>query len=284
MTQKTSFGNIPMRERLVFLFFAIFMGFSFIHPIGLPLPIVKETKAYYNYLMAVPDGGVVVWLNGFAFMNYYETGGGEIATYRTILEACRDRGVKFILIASGAEAQSVALRMLSEKCSDLTNSLKYGEDWVFLGYIPGEEAMIRLIARDIRAIATRDYYGNILADMPIMNGIKDMRDYALMGFFVQTTAEIEVRQWWSYANELGLKTVIIENSLSSMVPVSRPFFDKGQINAWINGLRGGAELEVLTGELGLASASIDASSLCHLYAVLLMVGSTAWYLTHRGKK
>lgn len=283
MTQKetTSRRTMYIVDKLIFLFYTLFVVLPYILIVPLPFTISEDTRIYYNEILNVPDGGVVVANQGMSFGNFYESAPADIVAYRMVFRACRDRGVKFILASSHPEGLSIANEILKEHCQDIIKDLTYGEDWVFLGFVAGKETMYALMARDIQKLTSRDYYGNSVKDMPIMQGINDIRDYSLMMVCIDTSGEAIVRQWWGYADDLGIKITILKNSQASSIPLDRPFVEKGQITSNLNGLRGSAELEFLAREPGLGISALSSYSLGTLYCVGLIIIATAWYYVIR---
>jgi len=65
-----------------------------------------------------------------------------------------------------------------------------------------------------------------------------------------------------------------------------PFYTSGQIFGLANGLRGAAEYEILSGNLGTAVASNDAISTSHVLILAFIVAGNVlyFYRKYKGKK
>jgi hypothetical protein len=272
-------------DRLVFLIFLLLIAIPFIQPLGLPLKISESSVEYYDYLTNVEQDGVIVWDERMTFVNWAELAPTEIVTYYESLKLCAEKNCKFIVLAGRPEGAANAHKLFQMFEPEINQwGLEYGVDYVHLGYVTGEEAMVRQIAQDLKGLTSVDYYGNPISELPILEGVDDITDYSLMGFIILTSGEMYVRQWWSYAQDLGHQVPIINNVQSGGVQINMPFVRAGQINAMVNGLRGGAELEQLSQRLGPGTISIDAFSLAHLYGIALIIISNAWYYTRGGEE
>ena len=61
-----------------------------------------------------------------------------------------------------------------------------------------------------------------------------------------------------------------------------PFVQAGQVKGMLQGLRGAAEYELLSGSPGVASAGMDAQSLGHLLIIgFIVVGNVAYIMSKR---
>ena len=59
-----------------------------------------------------------------------------------------------------------------------TFDIKEYEDYILLGYRPGAEAVIKGLASDLRKVYTVDANGNFIDDIEMMDGIKNLNDFA----------------------------------------------------------------------------------------------------------
>ena len=66
-----------------------------------------------------------------------------------------------------------ALEEVAEKRFGLT----YGEDYVMLGFRPGNEAVVKGIVSDLRKLYTIDAKGTKIEDIPMMEGINRFEDF-----------------------------------------------------------------------------------------------------------
>jgi hypothetical protein len=103
-------------------------------------------------------------------------------------------------------------------------------------------------------IVRKDFRGQDPQSYPIMEGIKDTRDFALVVDFVSGNPGIQewVRQ---VQGPLGIK--IAAGAVTVNVPTTMPFVQSGQVIGLLQGLRGAAEYELLMESPGPAVAKMD---------------------------
>jgi hypothetical protein len=154
--------------------------------------------------------------------------------------------------------------------------LTYGEDYIDLGFIPGEEIACGAIVSDLHAVAATDYSGTSLDEFPMMDNIHNIDDYALMYFSLTTDIDRIPRQWGAVAKERGIP--ILGTTLSASYTFGMPWIEQGLVTGLLNSGRGAAEYEQLASNLknnqnfmGTASVLMDVYSAIHIFAVLLIL-------------
>jgi hypothetical protein len=195
-----------------------------------------------------------------------ELGAGDIAVLRHAIIQVREKGCKFIIFARGFESQKLVQRWLSEV--DLTG-LTYGEDYVDLGYIPGYEEILYGFFEDLKSVAPTDRYGTPIEDIPMLKGVEGGKDFAYM--YASTWGDVRpyATQWGKRCQDAGIPLIV--SSLSGGIPMAMPYYRTGTITAFLNSVIAGAGYERLINQPGLGNSLVDAQSMVHLYAILLMV-------------
>lgn len=125
-------------------------------------------------------------------------------------------------------------------------NLRYGEDYVLLGYQPGEQVAIQVLMKDIRASKQRDDRGQSLDNLEMMKDVRGLRDLDLL---VNVSAGYPgAKEWIQYAGSTtGLP--ISAGSVGVQVPNLLPYLDTptspGPLKGLIGALRGAVEYETL---------------------------------------
>lgn len=265
------------QDRLIFLIYIILIALPFIYVVGLPLPISDLTKTFYNTIESVPEGGVILWVTDIGFALWTEIGSGEIAIYKHLFTLARTKNVKLIFASTYGPDGAYLTDMIIKKYiipEGFAEGLTYGENWVQLGWLPGWEASLAALVRDIHKAAPTDYFGTPLGQLPMMKNIRSVDDLDLLGWSGYYVDEY-ARQWTGWG-----KPVIV-NLSATTVAMAKPWFVKGLITAYLNGQRGNAEYEALTGYKGFATSAMDAQSLAHLYAIILLLIPNIHYIWTR---
>ena len=259
-------SNRENQDRLIFLLYIVLIAVPFLAPLGLPFPIDAATTSSYEQLDNVPDGGVLILNSESGFASYAEIGPGEIAVYRHAFRLARERGIKIILFSRNMEGAK-----LSDKYVDMadTTGLTYGDDWVQLGYISGGEAVLSGIVDDLWSIAPKDVHGTNIADIPMLQDIRNIDDYDYMYYSTSSDMPPYARQWGEKAQARGVP--VIMNILSGSIPLAMPYYTAGTMTGYLNSVIAGAGYEKLISMPGLGVSLLDAQSTAHLLAIVLLI-------------
>lgn len=260
--------RLPIVDRLIFLLFLIFIAIPFITPVKLPLPISPSTRKVYEIVTGLKPGDAVLWVTDFTLAGWAEVAPGEIAILNLILDQSREKGVKLIIATTYTGESMAVVKRIYEKHLDFSG-LKYGEDYVFLGWVPGYESALAGMASDLPATVKADYFGTPISEIPMMRDLRRKEDFALFGFSSSTSPDPYPRQWGGIP--------IVANILVATVGWLMPYVEKGIVTTYIAGIRGGAELEYLMGKPGMAMGLITAQSLAHFYGVALVIVANIYY-------
>ncbi len=264
-------------RRWVYLLSWLFVLFPLIYPLGLPVPINKESQQWFKAISDIPDGSTVVFAPMYGTSGMPELFPMTLATMHQLWS----KDVKVIVVSFWAEGPLVFTQLLAQM--DPTSYGKvYGEDWINLGYIPGSEPAMRAFGDDMAKAVAKDYIeGKNLSEFPIMQTVNSANDIDLIISIETGTPGLTewLRQW----NE-PYKTPIVVGCIGVSAPGMAPFLQSGQLNALLPGLTSSAEYELLLNRKGLAIAGVDAVSMSHILVVALVVLGNIAYFVNRGKK
>jgi hypothetical protein len=158
--------------------------------------------------------------------------------------------------------------------------LKYGEDYLFIDYRPGERAVILAMGRDIKSIYGSDYMGTPLDSFLITREVTNFDDIAL----VVDLASSSSSDWWPQIAHARYGQKLVIGGTAVIAPDSYPYLDSGQIEGLIGGLKGAAEYEMLVNRPDVATVGMPAQSIAHLLIVaFIVVGNVAYFASRRTK-
>ncbi len=262
-------------RRWVYLLTWIFVLFPLLFPIGLPVPIQKESQAWFNYIKNIPDGSVII------YSPMYGTSGMPELFPMTLgmMHQLFQKNVKIIVVTFWAEGALVFDQALRQ-VDPASYGKVYGVDWIDLGYIPGGEPAIRAFGEDMISTAPKDYIQRQpTGSFAIMQDVKSARDVDLIISIETGTPGLTewLRQW-----QEPFKVPIIVGCIGVSAPGMAPFLQSGQLSAILPGLTSSAEYELLINRKGLAIAGVDAVSMSHILVVLLVIlGNIGYFATRR---
>jgi hypothetical protein len=245
-----------------------------IRPLNIPVPITKEVADFHQYILDLPSGSLVCFGFDCGTWHWVRTGSAAVATLNLLLT----RDVK-IYIWSTTGAAAGLWPILEEKLT-IPEDKEYGVDWVYVGFVAGQETALAQMADDLFSPGT-DYYGNKLEDLPMMEGIKDWQDVKLVINNGASGAwpKFYVRQW---SSRYGTPFAILQTPVNTLMNL--PFRASELINWVIWANEGGAELEAILGYKGWGHANTDAQNLVHVFAILLIIIGNIGYTLERGGK
>lgn len=269
-------------RRYIYLAAWIFVLFPLYYPLGLPVPIGRESKAWYNYIEAIPDDSVIIVSMDYGVSGMPELYPMTVATMHHLWTNCQAKNLKIIVLAFWNQGPLVFDTLLSQIDPAEKYNVVYGEDWVELGWVPGSETGMAALATDMWGQTPRDYLEDRpLTEYPIMADIRTAEDIDLVISIETGTPGLPewLRQW---NDPFGVPFIV--GCIGVSVPGMAPYLASGQLTALLPGLTASGEYELLLNRPGLAVAGLDAVSMSHLLVVLLVLIGNVAYFASRGKE
>ena len=142
-------------------------------------------------------------------------------------------------------AEEVAERLAQEITGE---TWEYGKDWVNVGYKPGSRIMIQSLAK-ADTLATywkTDANGTPLENIPMMDGVKDLKDIKLLLQFTGLVGTFD--SWIGYFSVEDYRPDVLHGCTSITIPEARTYFASNQIIGLFEGVAGAAAYESLLSE------------------------------------
>ncbi|MEM2126688.1 MAG: hypothetical protein QXH67_00500 [Candidatus Bathyarchaeia archaeon] len=270
MSGKSIFERLQFIDRrIIYWTLLILIMLPFIRPFGLPVTITKQSVDVFNEVKSVKEGEVVLIDLFITPATWSELLGGTSAIIKTFI----NQKVKMVFVSPLVDI-GVTWDRINALVPEL-KQLKYGEDYVFLGFYAGGEAAAAEMAKDIRRVFPADYYGTPTEKIPLIMKANKAEDFRLM---VGTGEQIEKFIYhWSIPH--GTTIVMMAHSMAGSTLM--PYYLSGNLKGLAVGVRGGAELEKLTGFLGDATIRMDAINITHILFVALIILANVGYTITR---
>lgn len=261
-------------RRIIFALVLLSIAFPLMKPIGLPVTVTYTTQAVFDVLDALPDNSTVVMAVDYSPGAAPEVEPQCMAVARHLFY---DKNVNVIFTSIVTTGPMFTNNLLDAIAG---HDRVYGEDYVHLGYLAGEETAIAALAQDVHKAYPTDVNGTPVGDLPIMANVHDANDFDAFVVFTASEPSQYVRQIegkFGVPLAVGINAVIFTTNL--------PYLNSGQMFGIINGLTGAAEYEKLIGRPGVATAGMDALSASHLVVLLfIVIGNVIWFLTNKNEK
>jgi hypothetical protein len=275
MSKKFFNLSLDAQDSIVYLLVILLSGIPIVYPLGLPLKINPSTTECYNFLNNIPEGSVILWNEGYMVSSYIS--GSEIAIYKVFFDLMREKDVKVVFISSCVDGPlgGAMIEQMLKYGVDKTGTT-YGVNYVNLGWLPGFEAVLAAIAQDIQSVTMADAYGTPITQIPLMQGLTT-GDIYLFGFSCGVSVDPWMRQWGP------LNKPIMMFGGEQLIAQSMSYIQAGTVTIYLNGGRGNAEFEKLTGYYTLQTSIMDATNLVSILGIVLIVLSNVMY-RRRGEK
>ena len=271
-------GFQEMDRRWIFLGMAFAIVGPMLFPFELDFEIDERVQALYDQVESLPEGSTVLLSADF------DPGSRpELEPFmRANLDHLFRNDIKVVMVTLWEYGPPLVEPILEEKAA--RHGKVYGEDYAFLGFKTGKELAIKGIGENIYKTFPTDPRGNVVSELPIMQGFKQAKDFPLL---VSISAGFP-----------GTKEYVLQiqgqynlNMISSCTAVSGPdyvpFYKAGQLSGLAGGMPGAAQYEKLVYPDGapegirlLGIQSLNVLNLGHVYIIVLIVlGNIAWLLT-----
>ncbi len=257
--------------RIIYIVLLIVLSVPLLRPIGIPMQISPMTRAVYDIIEGLNPEKDVVLLS----MDYSPGAGldAEVCPV-AVVEHLMQRGIKWIAISFGTTDGPM---MTNRIIADLEQrGYKYGEDFANLGYMAGEENAVRLFALDCLSVPT-DVRGNKTSELPVMQGIKTIKDFAFVIQFSMGTPEMWIRQ---VVDPMGV--LFATGTVTVSVPSIVPYYNSGQVKGVMGGVSSAAQYELLCNKPGRGAAMMDAQSMGHLIIIFFIaLGNVGYFMSKK---
>ena len=265
-------------RRWIFLIIATVVIVPLIFPVGLPIRPTDTTKNVYDSIEKLPAGSKVLLSVEYSPSTRPENHPMTISILRHLFK----NNHKVFITCLWPDGQFMAQDAINQVAKQEFNKT-YGVDYVFLGFRPGNEAVVKGIVSNLRKLYTVDVYQKKIDEIPLMNGINNFKDFDFL--FSSSAGFPGTIEWVQYASDpTGIP--MASGVTSIQVNEVMPYVQAGQMVGVLAGMPGAAEYEALINQKGSATSGMDAQSVAHLVIVLFIIlGNVSFFIErNRSKK
>ena len=264
-------------RRWIFLIIAAVVIVPLLVPIGLPIRATDTTKDVYDAIERLPAGSNVLLSVEYSPSTRPENHPMTISILRHLFK----NNHKVFITCLWPDGQFMAQDALNQVAKNEFNKV-YGEDYVFLGFRPGNEAVVKGIVSNIRKIYTVDVYQKKIDEIPLMKGINNFKDFDFL--FSSSAGFPGTIEWVQYASD-PTGVPMASGVTSIQVNEVMPYVQAGQMVGVLAGMPGAAEYESLINQKGSATSGMDAQSVAHLVIVLFIIlGNISFFIERKRSK
>lgn len=252
---------------VIYVTILIFMIIPTLYPLGLPVPVSEQTKAFYAAVDSLKPGNVILELLDYSSGSVPIHEPGAIVVGKHAVQ----KKAKIVYATITMEGTDMYVNLM-KRLNLQQYGYVYGKDYVFLGYAAGDEVALSAIASNIRSVYTKDFFGTPIDNIEIMKNVRDYRDYALVIQHTAGSPEAVVRQ---FVVRYGVKFASHPNEM--MYPTLLPYYAAGQMVGLMKGAVGVAEYETIAKMPGDALKLTDVQALTHMVYLAFMLLANIGY-------
>lgn len=263
-------------RRIIFLL----MGLSILVPVLFPIPLEfkvdERVQNLYNAVEALPEGSTVLISADFDPGSRPELE----PFYRANLDHLFRKNVKVVVVTLWPYAPGLVLPMLDEHAAKF-GKVK-GVDYTFLGFKEGKELVMKEMGVNLRQTFPTNYEGTPLDQLPIMNGLKQLKDFPLL---VLISAGFPGTKEWVLQVQSQYNLRMVSSCTAVQTPDYIPYYKSGQLLGLAGGMPGSAQYEKLVGvpsEKAMATRGVNVLNLGHAFIILAIVlGNISYFASKR---
>ncbi len=262
-------------RRYIFVLVGLSVLIPLVYPIDIPIRPTQQSQDVFNAIEALQPNSKVLISFEYGPSTKPEIHPMSMALLRQLFE----KGFK--VYATALWPDGIFMSTEAFATIDTEFQLEYGVDYVNLGFRPGNEAVVKGIASDIRTLYTTDTRGNQISNIPMMQGINDVRDFDFV--FSLSAGYPGTKEWVQYACDPH-NIPMSSGCTSIQVTEVLPYVANGQVKGILAGMPGAAEYEKLVNHPGQATGMMAAQSFAHLVIVAFIIFGNITYFVQRKRE
>jgi hypothetical protein len=264
----------PVGRRVVFLYVGIAVALPFLMTIHQTIWISPEVRAAYDDVRQLPKGSKVL-----VSFDYDPPSAPELQPMAvTFIRYCLAHDLKVIVMGlwpQGPQQANLAIDEVLADTSIARLNLKYGVDYVNLGFQTGNEFVIQRMGTRFVSMFPVDYRGTPYADLPL---VADVTNFGNIDYSFNLSAGYPGTKEWVQVGvgRYGLK--LSAGNTAVQAPEVYPYYRAGQLRGLLGGMNGAAEFETLTGYIGQATMFMNSQSFAHMTVIaFIIIGNVAFF-------
>jgi hypothetical protein len=233
--------SLDRRWIFLIMFWAVLVPIYYIGLTGETFPEVPSAlaQATFDEIESLDEGAPIM----LAF-DYDPASEGELGPMATsFVRHAAEKRLKLYMIA----LWPVGPQMIDDAIGNVLTSdfpdMVYGEDFVNLGFKSGNEAVIKVIVTNLRALYTTDSRGTAISQIPMMEGIDNIQQ---MDLIVNISAGYPgAKEWVQYAvTPYPDRIRLVAGATGVQAPLLYPYIPE-QLPGLLGAIKGAAEYESL---------------------------------------
>ncbi len=278
-----------MDRRWIYLLVGLGTMVPIIKPLGLPVTTTEPVRRIFNYIENLnPDDKVII------SFDYGPSSAPENEPMAlAVMRHCVKKDIRLIVLALyPLGGLTMAVNMVDQIERDFPN-LKYGIDYVNLGYKDGGQASMKKMGENIQEVFPEDFKRQPVDEFEIMQDVYDYSDVEL----VVSLATGVIGEWWANLVNAQFGVPVAVGPTAVSAPKYYAYYRAGQMLGLMGGLKGASEYERLLldhypdltpfyTKVGVYTATkgMDAQSIVHSIIIIFIILGNLTFLVKVEKK
>lgn len=267
--------GIFVERRWVFLFVGVALVLPYFMSITLKTKVSPEVQGLFNGVNALPPGSKVL----VAF-DYDPPSAPELQPMADAFMAFAfKRDLKLIIIGlwpQGPQQANLSITRAMAEPEVAAKNLKYGTDYVNLGFQSGNEFVIQSMGTSFRSMFPRDIYNTPYDEIPLLRGVEN---FSNVDFVVNWSSGYPGTKEWVQIAVDRFRVKVGAGNTAVQAPEMYPYLNAGQLTGLAGGMTGAAEFEMATNEYGRATVALLSQLFSHAVVIaFIIIGNVALFL------
>lgn len=228
-------------RRWLFLAMALAVGLPILLGIGSTETPSDPTRRMFDLVESLPEGSRVMLSLDFDPNNAAELEPMSLAFTR---HCCLKRHKLYIVTLWGTALPMIdktIKQVIVSEFGEGDTPMKYGVDYLNLGYLPGENVAISQLCSDIRKARSQDIQGTSLDSLPMMKDVTSAQD---MRAVINVSGGFPGAKEWVQYGSTPYKIPLVAGSTGVQATQLFPYFPD-QVVGLVTAIRGANEYETL---------------------------------------
>ncbi len=278
---------LKIDRRIIYLLLLLVVILPLIFPSPQRVRVMPPVAKLYHAVDSIPEEKALIIDFDYAPQTAPELDPMGFAILRHVFR----RRIKLLLLSLYVQPLGLAQNALDQVVEEFNSvatthadSIIYGRDYVFLGWVPPPIIPILGMGESITGVYHVDYYGNPTDSLPLLQRIKNYNDVDLL---ISLSGSDPPKWWVAYAqSRFGLRVGAGITAVSASE--FYPYLQTGQFTGMLVGMTGAAEYEEMVEQTldikarRKASESLLSLTFAHLLIIaFIIIGNIGFFAKGR---
>lgn len=273
--------NREITRRVIYLLVGMALAAPFFMQFRMPLRISPDVQKSFDALAALPPGSKVL-----ASFDYDPPSAPELQPMAdAFMKYAFEHDLKVIIMGlwpQGPQQADQSIIAAFKENPELARKIKYGVDYVNLGFQSGNEFVILRMGESFKSMFPYDRTHLPYDSIPL---VRNIRNYSNIDLSINFSAGYPGTVEWVQVAVDRSHLKLTAGNTAVQAPQVYPYVNSGQLTGLIGGMIGAAEFEVLTKKPGKAKTYLLSQTFSHVVLVaFIIIGNVAYFRSRKEKR